>query len=293
MADSLTTDQIVDILKNVKYIIYNNPQSGISYTGSNGSISLSDDKLTADISNLESGCITFPNSLISADLRGFIINGKSLDSMFSNCINLTDLNLSNWDTSNITSASNMFNNISNVRIKISDKWTLEKNTTSYGGTNLKFINIDDGLVNHRYLYNTLKNFYNDTNLLNIKNIKNEPIIITPVLVTDGILGTITVDYFYVAKINHLVQVTINNLILPTGLNGIIGSTIIATGLPKPIVRIYPSCLNQGLIDAGVDNNDNNKVAFLCVNTEGQLCVDRGMNTNNARTYTSFTYITLD
>ena len=47
--------------------------------------------------------------------------------MFRDCSQLTQLDVSNWDTSNVTSVSNMFNNCPNLRkIKILNQQTLSK-----------------------------------------------------------------------------------------------------------------------------------------------------------------------
>ena len=63
-------------------------------------------------------------NLTSLDLSNFDTNKvTNMSYMFNNCISLTSLDLSNFDTSNVTNMSSMFNECNNLTtIKVGNKF---------------------------------------------------------------------------------------------------------------------------------------------------------------------------
>ena len=64
--------------------------------------------------------------------------------MFNGCTSLKELDLRNFNTSKVTYYSNMFKGVTDATIYVNEnKWTLGIDATFGGGTNLKFVILDD------------------------------------------------------------------------------------------------------------------------------------------------------
>lgn len=81
-------------------------------------VTLSDDGLTANVYNVQlpsdslftqSTYAMLPETLLDADMRGLDVSKMSnLQKVFAGCCNMTTVDISNWDTSNVTSFLGMF-----------------------------------------------------------------------------------------------------------------------------------------------------------------------------------------
>jgi surface protein len=81
------------------------------------------------------------SSLTSLDVSGFdTSNVTSMGAMFYNCSGLTSLDLSGFDTSKVTGMNNMFRYIHNVQIKLGANFIMSQNPNT---TNMFAINDDN------------------------------------------------------------------------------------------------------------------------------------------------------
>lgn len=107
--------------------------------------------------------------------------------------------------------------------------------------------------------------------------------ITPTPVIGGAAGTITWDSFDVKKLGKLVNITINGMRHTSDVS-IPGTTMIATGLPRPALgRMYVAGINYG---------DDGSRASAYIDAGGNLGIDTGFLLATSAFYGSCSYISV-
>lgn len=110
-----------------------------------------------------------------------------------------------------------------------------------------------------------------------------PEIIKPTPVTGGAAGTITWDSFDVKKLGKMVNITINGMKHSKDVSAA-GTTVIATGLPKPALgRVYLAGINYG--------DDGNR-ASAYIDAMGSLGIDTGFLRATSKLYGSICYMSV-
>lgn len=133
----MTVSEFITALGNsVETITYNTTQSvGVNLSKDSKSANVYGIKLTGEFSiNADAH---FPNTLISADLRGLDTRSvTNMSFMFDECKALQTLNLSSFNTSNVTDIKNMFYS-DNIEVTICSGWTLT-DTDNFGAEKISF-----------------------------------------------------------------------------------------------------------------------------------------------------------
>ena len=118
------------------------------------------------------------SNLTSLDVSNFDTeNVTNMSYMFDNCSNLTSLDLSNFNTLNVTDMKSMFSGCSNIEsIYVSDAWNTEKVTSSSGMFSYcsNIIGEDYYTVYSSYFRDVAKAHYNAGGYLRDAATKNEP-----------------------------------------------------------------------------------------------------------------------
>lgn len=146
---------------------------------------------TFDVSNWNTNNITSINYLFAnctnlisiVGLEKLILNNvKSLDNMFLNCSNLEELNIPDWNVSNITSAQYFVFGCESLSIFNANNWNTSKLTTLYNAfNNCGLITLDlskwdfSSMVNLQNMASNCKKLetvYIDTNYTNIEDMTN-------------------------------------------------------------------------------------------------------------------------
>lgn len=94
-------------------------------------------------------CFYGDTYLKSLDLSGWRTDAlTNVTQMFTNCTNLKVLDLRNFNTSKVTTSTttSMFSGVSDCTIFIGTNWTLGTSATLGGGTNLKFVQVEDVIM---------------------------------------------------------------------------------------------------------------------------------------------------
>ncbi len=154
-------------------------------------------------------------SLTNLDLTEFdTTSATTMRDMFCNCSSLTTLDLSNFDTSNVTSMSRMFNsckNLTNINLK-----SFNTNKVVYMGemfsrcnkiTSLDLRHFDtSNTTSMSYMFNSCWELeYLDVSLFNTKNVTS----MNGMFSNCSKLSTIDVSNFNTAKVHHMTQMFYN------------------------------------------------------------------------------------